>query len=446
MRSLPVLVMVATLVAPGRAAAAEGRTIDVLEAVRIALGGNVGLHVAGNSLAASEVAVARSRTAFLPVLQASLSPSMQLGRQFDPIRSEYRGFLSGSLSLGIGLDLMIFDGLASVYALKGAKLGRKASKLTLTRAEQDVVYETVVAYVAVVMDEELVAVAEENVAAQEQMLGLVEARKEAGKALQADIYKQRAELESAKLELIKARSGRKVDVLALENVLGLEPGSIAKVEGIAMPDEWPEADEDVVAQALEGRPDVLAMKARIGEAEEQVDEARAGYIPRVSLFAHAGTSWSSSMSEHYGFGEQMFVNNPGATIGLSIVIPIFDGLVTRCQVQSAKVEVTGRTLELAQLGQQVELEVLQALENYEKARTQLEVAERQLEYASESRAGYEEIYVGGGCTLVDVSQARALELQASHDVVEARYGMLVGAVAIAYAAGDTDGMLGILSG
>jgi len=449
-KSILFATLAALLVLDLPAGATEGGTLDVRQAIDIALGGNVDLAQGENVVLAGEVAVKRSKTVFLPTLQASLGTNLQVGRQFDQVAGEYRGAIGGSLSLGLHLDLMIFDGLAGVANMRSAKMSLEASRLELTRAQQTIIHQTVVAYVALLVDQELIEVYEENAATQEQLLGMVEAQKEAGHAIMADVFKQKAELESARLAVLTASSQLDMDRIELERVLGLEPGSVT---GVVPLDVVPGASEysgmDVavaVTLAMADRPDVKSVHKEIGAAKEQVKAAYSGYMPRIGLSAQAGTSWSSFMSEHYGFAEQMFQNNIGAVFGLSVVIPIFDGLVTKYDVEAAKISVVSRELDLEGVEQQVVVEVYQAFEDHEKALVQLEVATRQLEYAEQSLAAYEETYVSGGCTLVDVSQAKALHMQAQHDVVQATYGLLVGELDIAYSIGDGDAMLMIASG
>jgi len=437
----------AAMLLPSVARAAEGRVLDVSEAIDIALGGNVDLERASNAVAAGEVSVSMKKTVFLPVVQATMGPSMQLGKQFDQVSREYKGVLGGSLSVGLHLDIMLFDGLSGVAMLRSAKKDLKATRHDLTRTQQDVIYETVVAFAALLVAQELIRVDEENVLAQEQILELVKAQREAGHALQADVLKQQAELESARLTLLDAESDLAMDRLELERILGLEAGSISGVKPLDATGELPELDADeAVEAALAERPDLVALTERIGAAEEQVKAACSGYMPRISLFAQAGTSWSSMMDRYYSFPEQMFENNLNAVFGLSVVIPIFDGLVTKYEVDAARVEVASRKIDLEGAEQQVEIEVRQAFEDLEKATKQLEVATAQLGYASESLAAYEEMYALGGCTLVDVSESKALETKAAYDMVEARYGLLLGALAIEHAIGDSDAMIGMLSG
>ncbi len=443
------LLILAAAIFPARVDASSEVTMDVLQAIEMALGNNIDLMRHANTVDASEVQVSMSKTAFLPVLEASLAPSLHLGKHFDAATSEYVGMLGGSFSLGLGLNLMLFDGLASVATLQSSRLELEAGELQLTRAQQETVLATVSAYIEVVSAEEIVEMGSENVAVEEQLLELVKALEEAGKALWADVLKQQAELEKARLVLIEATSDVEIARIALAQVLGVKQGTSVNVLplGVSTGDhEPPGIDLDsAVAFALESRPDALAAEKQLEAKKKLVKAQKAGYSPRISLFLNVSTSWSSTTDATYGFSDQMFVNNPSGVFGLSVSVPIFDGLLTRYRVESAWIAVTSTQLDVESLDQQIVLQVSQAFEDLEKATAQLEVAEKQLEYASQSRSAYEEVYVEGSCTLADLTQSRALELQATTDVIHARYGVLLGAMAVACAMGDSEAMLNIIS-
>lgn len=414
----------------------------------MALESNLGLKQSSNSVALQQVALFKNRDSFLPNLNASIAPSLRGGRQFDSVSLSYEGAFSGSLQLGLSLNMTLFDG-AMLARYKGAKLTLSSVKLDHSREEQDVVRSTIAAYVRVVIDGELVRVSEENLKAQEKQLALVEAFCEAKKATVAELYQQQAELEEARQGLLTSESDREVHKLQLIQTMGRSLAAGIEIAPLDVPDddgEWPD-EEDVeaaVKYALANRPDAGALKAKIASAGKQVDAAKAAYWPTLSLSGGTGTSYSSAMQDHFGFTDQFFNNNPYASAGLAVSIPLFDGLAGRHDMESAELQVQAEKIGLDTLAQAIEMEVRQAFESYKTAKRQLEVAAKKRKSAAQSLEAYEELYRTGGCTLVDLSQARASSLQASVDEVTTRYDLLVKAVDIAYYKGDDEELTALL--
>jgi outer membrane protein len=425
---------------PGPVFSGDKAPVSLSKAVDIALENNLGLKQSSNSLDVQKLAVFQSKDSFLPNISGSIGTSLNVGREFDTVALRYTGTASGSFQLGMGLSMTLFNGLSRQVNLKAAKLTLKAGKEQYAREEQTVVYSTITAYVQVVIDQELIRVNQENVGAQEQELELIVAFHDAGKKSVADLFQQEALLAEAKSGLLSAESALVVDKLELIKTMGLKmkPGiEIEPLEAPSLDEGWGEEDvDDAVQEALAARADVQAKKTQIASSAKKVDGARSGYWPTISLMASGGTGYSSAMQEHFGFGEQFLDNKPNLSVGLSINIPIFDGLATWHKVQGAKLEVQAGVLELETLAQSIELEVRQSFENYRTTEEQLVVAEKKLKSAIQSLEAYEELYTAGGCTLVELAQARATHLEASVNEIKTKYDLLIKAAAIAYAKGD----------
>jgi outer membrane protein len=426
----------------------EPAGVSVFQAIDVALEKNLGLKQSSNSVALEQIAVFKSRDSFLPNLDGSISPSLRAGREFDSLALRYEGTFSGSFQIGLSFSLTLFNGFYRMASLKAAKLTLSAGKIQHTREEQTVVYSTVTDYVQVVIDQELLIVYEENVSAQEKQLELIDAYFEAGKSPVADLFQQQAEVEQARQNLLSALSTLEVDKLRLLQTMGEALSGKIEIVPIAVPAEdapWPEETAgEAVEFALAHRPDAESLKVMVAAAEKKVKAARSGWWPTISLFANAGTSYSSSMEEHFGFADQFLNNNPYLSVGLHINIPIFDGLSTKHAVDGAKLDVQAEQLKQETLAQSIELEVRQAFEDYKTALKQLLVTEKKLISAAQSLEAYEELYKAGGCTLVELSQARAFHVQASSDDIRARYDLLLKAVTLSYTKGDDEGMTALL--
>lgn len=441
-------ILLAGLLASLPAFSSEPSGVTVFQAIDVALEKNLGLKQSSNSVALEQIAVFKNRDSFLPNLDGSISPSLRAGREFDSLALRYEGTFSGSFQIGLSFNITLFNGFYRMASLKAAKLTLSAGRIQHTREEQTVVYTTVTDYVQVVIDQELLVVYEENVAAQEKQLELIDAYFEAGKSPVADLFQQQAELEEARQNLLVALSTLEVDKLRLLQTMG-EPLSgqivIVPIEVPAEDASWPEESvSEAVEYALAHRPDAESQKIMIASAEKKVKAARSGWWPTISLFSNAGTSYSSAMEEHFSFADQFLNNNPYLSVGLHINIPIFDGLSTKHAVDSAKLEVEAEQLKHETLAQSIELEVRQAYEDYRTALKQLEVTKKKLISAAQSLEAYEELYKAGGCTLVELSQSRAFHVQASSDDIKARYDMLLKAVALSYTKGDDEGMTELL--
>jgi outer membrane protein len=86
----------------------------------------------------------------------------------------------------------------------------------------------------------------------------------------------------------------------------------------------------------------------------------------------------------------------------------------------------------------VGLEVRRAYLNYQAANEKLNAANAQVRSAVQALSASEKRYQAGAATLVEVTQARAAQVQAQSAQVAARYDLVFQRTLISYYAGDLD--------
>jgi outer membrane protein len=127
----------------------------------------------------------------------------------------------------------------------------------------------------------------------------------------------------------------------------------------AVDDEIVRAAHDLAllrADALRARPEIAQLDRSVKAAESQIEVARAGWKPTVSLGVDAGIQ-----DEQYDFGRG---RNFG-TVSLLLHWQFFDGGATRAQADSARAEARRAATRRDETAQQIQLEVQQALDQLE---------------------------------------------------------------------------------
>jgi outer membrane protein len=117
---------------------------------------------------------------------------------------------------------------------------------------------------------------------------------------------------------------------------------------------------------------------------------------------------------------------------------LFDRGSTDLATQRAQINEENARLELKNRQQQIGLEVRRAYLDYQAAVQQLDAAEAQLRAAALALQTSQQRYNVGAATLLEVTQARATQLQAASGLVTARYGLLFQRTLIGYYVGDLD--------
>lgn len=406
------------------------RRITFNEAVRIALDQNVELRRAANVVEGQSIDVSDSRMAFLPDLGLFTRGSQNYGRSIDPTTNDFNSDIYESFTASANAGVNIFNGFGDMAALRQNRLLLDAAGTQYDRQRQEVVFEVMSRYLTLITRQEQVRIQEEALEAQQQQLEQIEEFVRVGVRPVSDQYQQQAQLAGTELALLNAQRDAQLAEVALIQTLQLDPfGAYA----FAAPpvDEMPLVPEDydldnLLQNAFERRSDLQAQEVRIEAAQEGLRVARSGYYPRIGLSFGYSSRWSNAFQGP--IGENSFLDQldqqRGGSVGLSFSLPLFDRFQTRNTVQRAQVSYENARLDLQDLRQNVALQVRQAYLDYLTTEKELDVTEKQFQAATLALEAAQERYNVGAGTIVELTDARATQVRAASEQVQARYDFL----------------------
>lgn len=418
----------------------DARRISLDEAVDIALRQSIPLAQAENEVEQRRIAVASERMDFAPGVSLSLGGGQSYGRSFLQNEGQVVNRTASSVRAGIGANINVFNGFGDAASLAAAKHRAEAGRHSLTRARQEIIFQVVQNYLALIGNREQVQVQEKNVNARRSRLAQIEAGVSVGTLPASDLYRQQAQVAVAERDFLRAQHAFRISVINLQQLLQLDPNGV--YEFVAPPLQATVAAAPtyelnaLLESAYERRPDLDAQRQSIQAAEENIRAARSGYWPRVGLSLNYGSNYSDVVP--LAFQDQFIDRNRGGGISLSLSMPIFDRLTTHHAVQQQQVSYRNAQLGLMRLRDQVALEVRQAYLDYELARKQLDVTQTQVTAAEKALEAEEARYEAGLITLVALNEAQASYVQATSDRIATRYTYLFRMKMLDYFAGRLD--------
>ena len=440
-RILVTLVMVAS--AAGAQAPtqpnAPSQTITFDDAIRIALRQNTTLLQANNSAALSSATVRQQRLSFLPDLRFTTNTGQNYGRTFSEDEGRIIDQTTQSVNASVSSSVTLFNGLTNVASLRSAQLSEDAGERNVKRAEQTVAFTVASNFLALVQQQEQLRVQRENLAAQEAQEKQIKAFVDAGSRPISDLYQQQAAVAAARSQVVNAERAFELAKVDLIQTLQLDPrGSYA----FAPPalDTASKANatfslDSLLTRALGQRSDLFAQQSLVSAASQNVKAANGSRWPSLSLSAGYNSAFSSATS--IGFTDQLNQRR-GGSLAIGLSIPLFDRGTTDLAAQRAQIAEDNARLDLKDRQQQVGLEVRRAYLDYQAATQQLDAAEAQLRAAALALQASQQRYNVGAATLLEVTQARATQLQGASALVTARYGLLFQRTLIGYYIGDLD--------
>ena len=286
----------------------------------------IGLAQANNrdlAVAAARLQEARSE---VMIQRATLFPSIDVNAQANR-EGVGRSALSNngqqdstrnSFGLGAGasyeLDVwgLSRDNLRSAEeALKSSRFAQRAVALTTTAAVANTYFE-------VLALREQIAIANEDIAAIDDILRIVKLKVRAGTASHLDLAQEQAQIESVQGELPVLEEQALQAQIALAVLIGEPPEGFAVAAQSAAAVQLPEVAPGLPSELLLRRPDVAEAEANLAAAHANLQAARAAFLPQFALTGSAGFSSAATNALLHG---PSFLWDAGA----QLVQTIFDG-------------------------------------------------------------------------------------------------------------------------
>ncbi|MDQ6633716.1 MAG: TolC family protein, partial [Gemmatimonadota bacterium] len=403
------------------AATATPATITFNDAIAIALRQNTTLRQSENAAAMSATNVTNKKSAFLPTLSLVTNSAENVGRTFSQLDGAVSNQTSHSLSTGLSSSVVLFDGLRNVSELRAAKSSEAASNSDLTRARQTTVFTVASDLLRLVTAQAQLQVQQQNLSAQEAQESQLQKLVAAGARPISELYQQQATTASARSTVVTASHQVDLGKIALIQTLQLDPRATYDFVAPAIP-TGPRAAQrfqldSLLDRAFASRVDLVAEQERVDAAVQGTKAATASRLPTVSLSAGYNTAYNSTSD--LAFSDQLNQRR-GGSLSIGVSLPIFDRGATTAATQQARLQEDNARLALADQRQTIALEVRRAYLDNESTREQLAAAEAQQKAADLAVSTTQQRYQLGSSTLLELTLARAAQVQAASAVVTAR--------------------------
>jgi outer membrane protein TolC len=402
------------------------RPLSLADSLNIALQKNGTILKAKNDLEASYGVVVQTRAVVIPKVKATGNYTDTDPDAIDAI--PIPGFSPPHQSWTSGIQILqsIYEGGRMVSALRTARLTKQQALLQYQTVVSDTLLATRVAYYDVLLAAQQIVVNEASVSLLGKELEDQQHRYEAGTVPRFNVLRAEVAVANARPALIHARNDYRITKNNLSNLLGYNlPREVWEDIPLQLTDTLEAVPYQValpaaVAQALEKRTELGALRTAEALQEENVVTAKSGYKPSIQAFA--GYGWHSSQ-----FTNDLSHDLNGWNIGAQLSWDIFDGMLTRGKVIQAKALHDKSKTELDDTARRIELEVRTAYSTFIEAREVLESQQKVQEQADEALRLARARAEAGTATQLDVldaenslTQARTTQIQALHDYAVAR--------------------------
>ncbi len=361
-------------------------------------------------LRAQDESVAEAVAALRPTLNAAASINGRLAR--SPGSGERMGPRStdGDVNTALSLtaELLVSDGGAGKLATEAARETVMAARQTLLEVEQSVLLNAAIAYHDVILQRELLELAENGLRVFETQLEAARGRFELGEGTRTDVSLVEARLAAARSEVLLRQGELEIARQTYRLATGIYPGQTLSLP----PDpDTPDSLDEALSIGRRYHPSIAKGQHTVAAAQLTLKQIEAQFVPKVFL---GGTV---SANREVGEWER---GTDSATISLTARMPLYAGGRADSAKRKGIANIERARFELDQAARIVDQQASAAWTRLQIAGSSIEARELQVAATELALMGVKQEASLGLRTTLDVVDSEQDVLAAGSDLIAAK--------------------------
>lgn len=391
------------------------------DCITYALENNITVKDAALNKNIAEVDYSKAKSSRLPNLFGNASQNFSSGNTIDRITGDYVNDQINSTNVGISSSMTLFQGNQISNQIKQNKLLLELSVFQEEVEKNNIVLNLLENYLQTLYSKESIAITENNLTASEKEVLRAKARLDAGSIALSDYTEAQSQAATNKYNVIAAKNNYQKYIIELKQLLELPPLQDLEIETIDENMDLVnlELDKaDIYYKALNYLPEIEASNLNITANEKELDIAKGGFLPTLSLTGSIGSGYTSINNNT--FLDQFDLNfNQG--LGLSLNIPIFNRNQTKAAVKTASINIEKAQIQKQGTEKEIYKKVETAYQNALSTQEQVIAAEASKEAAMQSYKLAQKKYELGDLSTTDLVINQNTFTNAQQNYLQAKY-------------------------
>jgi outer membrane protein len=403
--------------------ASLGRELTLAQAESLALKNNPQITIGKLQALVARQYVREARSALLPTAYLSVTavdsnPGSRLaaGGLNNPI-------LFPRAAAGATVGQLITDFGRSTNLLSSSEAQAKAEDQNAAATTAQIILAVDQSFYNVLETKALVVVAQQTVDSRQLFVDKIKALTDAKLKSDLDLSFASVDLARGKLLLLEARNNYQASLAALSAILGYPDQQdfqlVEEQAAIAAP--APDVSP-LVQQALQQRPEVLALQDEVQSAQKFSNAEHDLWRPTVSALGAVG---EAPVRDNH-------IPNWYGAVGVNINIPVFSGFLFNARAKAADLQTEVNRQKLAGLRNNIARDVRTSWQDTNRAYERLSVTQQLREQAGLALDLAQSRYNLGLGSIVEFSQAELQKTEADIADTDAKYQYRLTQIALAY--------------
>lgn len=422
--------------------------ITVQRAIEVTLQNNLQVTKSKLSEDLAEENFKQAKLAQYPRLNVSASQNMAWGRNNIGNTGIYENTQNYSFSPGAGVGVDLFNGFSKINQIRQNKLLLEAGKMNTNKIKNDLTLSVVTSYMEILYNKDRLKAAKEQLEVARKTLTQQQALLDVGNKTLADLAEAKSQVATAELDVTNADNALTISFITLVQLMDIPSSTRFEVQAPGTADFSKSNSaynaETIYAEALTYFPDIKLAALQTEAAKKGIEVAKGNLYPSLSMSGSYGSSYIYSYNlpnydparppgepQNHLFRDQIR-DNISKGIGMSLSIPIFNGLQARSGVRKAKINLLQTQADEQLTKNNLNKIIYQAVADLKAAESTNESAIKTFNAQKEAFAVIEQRYNVGLVNSLDYSTSLTKRNKAEIDMIRAKYDLLFKAKVIDY--------------
>lgn len=372
------------------------------------------------------------KAGMFPSLNASGSYAVNWGRTNDPTTFQFVTQRIETNSFNLSSQMTLWSGLRQLNTIKRNDYDLQANSYQTEAVKNSVILNITQAYVQILLSGENKKSIEQQIDISLAQYAQTQKLFKAGVVPEGDLLVVESQLSNDSFNLVVAQNSIDLANLTMKLLLQMDPAEemvifVPDVNVFAIEQPSPEGPEAIYDYAVGNQPEILSADFSVKSAERALAVARGLHSPTLSLGVNMRTNYSSFESppfiERDPYLEQVN-RNFNQSVGLTMAIPIFNGLSTLTTVKNARLGITRATYQNEQVRNQLKQNVYQAYTDARAALLRYEASVKNMKAMDVTFKYTQDRFNLGAANALDYSNARSNLAMAEISMINAKYDYL----------------------
>jgi outer membrane protein len=392
---------------------------------------NLATGVSGNQLL-------QNKLNLLPSLNGSASYGFDFGNSINPVTYTFTNGNSQTSQIGLNGNLTLFNGLQQIYTIQKSKYDLLGSEFDYENAKSNMALNIASAYLQILLNREIVQVAEEQRKLTAGQKETVKKKYDAGAVPEQSFLEVDAQLSRDEANVVNNQGVYDISLVTLKQMLQLPMGQafevdVPNVNADNMSGITDMSSEGIFNYAVKNQPSVKSAEAKWMSAQVAQKVAKGFITPTLSLGYNLFSGYTNSPNETFQSTPPYIVNSPAdpyftqvkdnlkQIVSLQLSVPLFNKGQVFINISTTKLQQQIKELDYENSKAVLAGDIEQAYTNAKVAAQNYLANKRSYESAQKSFVSLQKRFDAGLVTNFDLQQSKNTLATAESDMIRAKY-------------------------